>query len=259
MDDAATEPNAPPTDGMGHATEKPPVGQADVAAGLAEVRAAIARAAEDNERDPAEIQLVAISKTVPAEGILPALEAGQRVFGENYVQESTAKWPALRDRYPDVELHLVGPLQSNKAREAVALFDVIHTLDRLSLAAALAKEIDRTGREPKLLIQVNTGDEPQKGGIPVDQLDTLLSECRETHGLAIQGLMCIPPVEDPPSAHFALLAQLAKERNLPILSMGMSADYPAAIQVGATHVRVGTAIFGQRLKKGGAPPSLRTE
>lgn len=243
---AAPLPGPPPRAEIGHL---PPVGEADVAAGLAEVREGVARAARDSDRDPADVHLIAISKTVPAEIILPALVAGQRLFGENYVQESVAKWPALKERYPDVELHLVGPLQSNKAREAVALFDVIHSLDRLSLAAALAKEIERAGRAPKLLIQVNTGDEPQKGGVPVDQLDTLLSECRDTHGLAIHGLMCIPPVEDPPSAHFALLAKLAKERNLPILSMGMSADYPAAIQVGATHVRVGTAIFGQRLKK----------
>ncbi|MGC5777824.1 YggS family pyridoxal phosphate-dependent enzyme [Methylobacterium sp. NFXW15] len=243
---AAPLPGPPPRSDIGHI---PPVGEADVAAGLAEVREGVARAARDSDRDPAEVHLIAISKTIPAEGILPALEAGQRLFGENYVQESAAKWPTLKERFPDVELHLVGPLQSNKAREAVALFDVIHSLDRLSLAAALAKEITRTGRTPKLLIQVNTGDEPQKGGVPVDQLDTLLAECRDTHGLAIQGLMCIPPVEDPPSAHFALLAKLACERNLPILSMGMSSDYPAAIQVGATHVRVGTAIFGQRLKK----------
>ncbi len=250
MDDAISDSNAPATDGMGHGTAKPPVGQADVAAGLAEVRAAIARAAEDSERDPSEVQLVAVSKTGPAGGILPALEAGQRVFGENYVQESTAKWPDLRARYPDVELHLVGPLQSNKAREAVALFDVIHALDRPSLAAALAKEIARSGRTPKLLIQVNTGAEPQKGGVLPDQLATLLAECRDTHGLAIQGLMCIPPAEDPPSAHFALLARLAHEHDLPILSMGMSADFPAAIQLGATHVRVGTAIFGARKPKG---------
>ena len=227
----------------------PPVGEADVAAGLAEVRAGIRRAAEDSERDPASVHLVAVSKTVPAEGILPALEAGQRIFGENYVQESKAKWPALRERYPDVELHLVGPLQSNKAREAVELFDVIHGLDRLSLAAALAKEIQRTGRAPKLLIQVNTGDEAQKAGVSPDQVDVLLSECRETHGLAIHGLMCIPPAEDPPSPHFALLARIAARHGLPILSMGMSADYPAAIQMGATHVRVGTAIFGRRAKR----------
>ena len=236
--------DTPPT------AETPPVGEADVAAGLAEVRSGIARAAEACARDPAEIHLVAVSKTVPAAGILPALEAGQRLFGENYVQESRAKWPALKARYPDVELHLVGPLQSNKAREAVELFDVIHGLDRLSLAASLAKEIARTGRTPKLLIQVNTGDEPQKGGVSPAAVDTLLSECRDTHGLAIQGLMCIPPAEAPPSAHFALLARIAARHNLPILSMGMSADYPAAIQMGATHVRVGTAIFGARPRKG---------
>jgi pyridoxal phosphate enzyme (YggS family) len=219
---------------------------ADVVAGLEAVRHQIGQAAQDAERDPASVALIAVSKTIAAEGILPALEAGQRLFGENYVQESKAKWPALRERYPDVELHLVGPLQSNKAREAVELFDVIHGLDRLSLAAALAKEIERAGRAPKLLIQVNTGDEPQKGGVSPSDVDTLLSECRETHGLAIQGLMCIPPAEAPPSAHFALLARIAKAHNLPILSMGMSADYPAAIQMGATHVRVGTAIFGAR-------------
>ncbi len=234
-------------------SRKEKVGAADVAAGLAQVRAGIARAAADSGRDPGTVHLVAISKTVPAEGILPALEAGQRLFGENYVQESAAKWPALRERFPDVELHFVGPLQSNKAREAVALFDVIHSLDRLSLAAALAKEIakerDRSGRAPKLLIQVNTGEEPQKGGIIPGDLATLLAECRGTHGLAIHGLMCIPPADAPPSAHFALLARLAREHDLPILSMGMSADYPAAIQVGATHVRVGTAIFGARTSK----------
>ena len=227
----------------------PPVGEADVAAGLAEVRAGIRRAAEDSERDPAGVHLIAISKTVPGDGILPALEAGQRLFGENYVQESVAKWPALKERFPDTELHFVGPLQSNKAREAVALFDVIHSLDRLSLAAALAKEIDRAGRTPKLLIQVNTGDEVQKAGVAPDQVETLLAECRDTHGLAIHGLMCIPPADDPPSPHFALLARIAREQGLPILSMGMSADYAAAIQMGATHVRVGTAIFGRRLKR----------
>jgi pyridoxal phosphate enzyme (YggS family) len=227
-----------------------PPSAADVVAGLAAVRRQIAQAAEDAERDPASVALVAVSKTIPAAGILPALEAGQRLFGENYVQESKAKWPALRERFPDVELHLVGPLQSNKAREAVELFDVIHGLDRLSLAAALAKEIERAGRAPKLLIQVNTGDEPQKGGVSPAQVDTLLSECRETHGLAIQGLMCIPPAEAPPSPHFALLARIAERHTLPILSMGMSADYPAAIQMGATHVRVGTAIFGARPRKG---------
>lgn len=229
--------------------EKSPVGEADVAAGLAEVRGNIARAAHDFERDPADIHLIAVSKTVPAEHILPALEGGQRLFGENYVQESRAKWPALKERFCDVELHLVGPLQSNKAREAVELFDCIHSLDRLSLAAALAKEIARAGRAPKLLIQVNTGEEKQKGGVAPDAVETLLTECRDTHGLAIHGLMCIPPADDPPSPHFALLGRIAQRHRLPILSMGMSADYEAAIQMGATHVRVGTAIFGAREKK----------
>ena len=241
MTDPTTEPAPSPAAAL-------PVGEADVAAGLAEVRAGIAQAAGDSGRDPATVHLVAVSKTVPAAGILPALEAGQRLFGENYVQEARAKWPELRARFPDAELHLVGPLQSNKAREAVELFDVIHALDRLSLAAALAKEIARTGRTPRLLIQVNTGAEPQKGGVLPEQADALLAECRDTHGLAINGLMCVPPVADPPSAHFALLARLAERHNLPILSMGMSADYPAAIQLGATHVRVGTAIFGARAR-----------
>ena len=240
------------TDSVSHTPldQKPPVGEADVVAGLTEVRGNIARAARDFERDPADIHLIAVSKTVAAEHILPALEAGQRLFGENYVQESKAKWPALKERFPDVELHLVGPLQSNKAREAVELFDCIHSLDRLSLAAALAKEIARAGRAPKLLIQVNTGEEEQKGGISPGDVETLLTECRDTHGLAIQGLMCIPPFDDPPSPHFALLRRIADRQRLPILSMGMSADYEAAIQLGATHVRVGTAIFGAREKKG---------
>jgi PLP dependent protein len=226
-----------------------PLAAPDPAAALAEVRDGIRRAAEDAERDPASVSLIAVSKTVPAEGIQPAIRAGQRLFGENSVQETRAKWPALREHHPDIELHLIGPLQSNKARDAVELFDVIHTLDRLSLAAALAKEIARAGRTPKLLIQVNTGDEPQKGGVSPAQFDTLYLEARDTHGLAIQGLMCIPPAEDPPSAHFALLARIAERHNLPILSMGMSADYPAAVQMGATHVRVGTAIFGARPRK----------
>ncbi|HEX8417397.1 MAG TPA: YggS family pyridoxal phosphate-dependent enzyme, partial [Methylobacterium sp.] len=196
-----------------------PPSTADVAGNLATVQAGIRRAAEDSERDPSSVALIAVSKTIPTEGILPALEAGQRLFGENYVQESRAKWPDLRARFPDVELHLVGPLQSNKARDAVELFDVIHSLDRPSLAAALAKEIARAGRAPKLIVQVNTGDEPQKGGVPPAEVDALLAACRETHGLAIHGLMCIPPAEDPPSAHFGLLAQIARRHDLAILSM----------------------------------------
>ncbi|MET7246478.1 YggS family pyridoxal phosphate-dependent enzyme [Methylobacterium sp. EM32] len=221
-----------------------------VMANLAELREAIARAVEDNERASTDVALIAVSKTMPAEAIRPALEAGQRLFGENYVQEAKAKWPALREAFPDVELHLIGPLQSNKAREAVELFDVIHTLDRTSLAASLAKEIQRSGRHPRLLVQVNTGEEPQKGGVAPGAVDAFLAECRETHGLAVSGLMCIPPAEDPPSAHFGLLAAIARRHALPVLSMGMSADYPAAIQMGATHVRVGSAIFGARQMRG---------
>ncbi len=213
---------------------------------LLAVREAIARAARDSGRDPAEVTLMAVSKTFPAEAIEPVLAAGQRIFGENYVQEAKAKWPPLRERYPDAEIHLIGPLQSNKAKEAVALFDAIHSLDRPSLAEALAKEIARQGRRPRLLVQVNTGEEPQKGGVLPREADAFLAACRERWGLTVEGLMAIPPAEDPPSPHFALLATIAKRHALPLLSMGMSADFEAAIQLGATHVRVGSAIFGER-------------
>jgi len=216
--------------------------------GLIKVRAAIHRAASDYGRDPSSITLVAVSKTFPAEAIEPVLAAGQRVFGENYVQEAKAKWPALRERYPDVELHMIGPLQSNKAKEAVQLFDAIHTLDRPSLAEALAKEIAKTGKRPRLLVQVNTGEEPQKGGVAPAEVDVFLEACRTKYGLTVEGLMCIPPAEDPPSPHFALLNTMAKRSGLKVLSMGMSADFDAAIQLGATHVRVGSAIFGARTK-----------
>jgi PLP dependent protein len=211
-----------------------------------DVRAAIARAARDSGRDPEDVTLVAVSKTFPAEAIEPVLAAGQRAFGENYVQEAKGKWPALRERFGEVELHLIGPLQSNKARDAVALFDVIHTLDRPSLAEALAKEIARAGRAPRLLVQVNTGEEPQKGGVAPGEADAFLDSCRARYGLAVEGLMCIPPEKDPPSPHFALLATIARRNRLKTLSMGMSADFEAAIQLGATHVRVGSAIFGAR-------------
>ena len=217
-----------------------------VVARLNGVRAGIARAAGDCGRDPANVTLIAVSKTFPAEAVEPVLAAGQRAFGENYVQEAKAKWPALRERYPDVELHLIGPLQSNKARDAVALFDVIHTVDRPSLAEALAKEIARAGRAPRLLVQVNTGEEPQKGGIAPADADAFLEACRARYGLVVDGLMCIPPETDPPSPHFALLATIARRNGLKLLSMGMSADFEAAIQLGATHVRVGSAIFGMR-------------
>lgn len=217
-----------------------------IAARLEAVRQEVARAARDNGRDPGSVMLVAVSKTKPKEAIAQALEAGQRVFGENYVQEAKEKWPELRDAWPGVELHMVGPLQSNKAKDAVALFDVIETLDRESLAKELAREIARTGRTPRLCVQVNTGDEPQKGGVSPRDADAFIARCREVHGLAIDGLMCIPPADDQPSPHFALLARIAQRNGLKTLSMGMSADYAAAIQLGATHVRVGTAIFGER-------------
>jgi PLP dependent protein len=213
---------------------------------LHKVRSLIARRVADVGRLAGSVQLVAVSKTFPAEAILPVLEAGQRTFGENYVQEAKAKWPALRERFPDARVHMIGPLQSNKAGEAVRLFDCIQSLDRESLAKELAKEIAKSGRAPELLVQVNTGSEPQKGGVPPDATEAFVNRCRDAHGLAISGLMCIPPADQPPSPHFALLARLVKALDLPLLSMGMSADYEAAIQLGATHVRVGSAIFGAR-------------
>jgi hypothetical protein len=218
----------------------------DTVTRLAGVRAAIDRAARDFERDPKTVALIAVSKTMPPEAIVPALEAGQRVFGENYVQEAKTKWPALRERFPEAQVHMIGPLQSNKAKEAVALFDAIHSLDRESLAKELAREIAKAGRAPTLFVQVNTGEEPQKGGVVPAEVDDFLTLCRVHHGLEIAGLMCIPPAEEPPSPHFALLATIAASNGLAGLSMGMSADYEAAIQLGATHVRVGSAIFGAR-------------
>jgi PLP dependent protein len=213
---------------------------------LAKVRAEIARACADARRDPASVTLVAISKTFGAEAIEPVIAAGQRVFGENRVQEAKAKWPALRERYPDIELHLVGSLQSNKAKEAVALFDAIHSVDRPSLAEALAKEIGKQGRAPTLFVEVNTGAEPQKAGVLPEEADGFLKTCRDDYGLVIAGLMCIPPADEPPAPHFALTAKIARRNGLALLSMGMSADFPVAIAFGATHVRVGTAIFGGR-------------
>jgi len=220
--------------------------QANQVEQLAAVEARIARAARDAGRDARSVALVAVSKTHQAEAIEPVLAAGQRVFGENYVQEAKAKWPALRERYEGVELHLVGPLQSNKAREAVELFEAIHALDRESLAKALRAAIDRAGRHPRLFIQVNTGEEAQKAGIAPGEADRFIAACREAHGLDIEGLMAIPPAGDPPSPHFALLGKIAARNGLSLLSMGMSEDYEAAIQLGATHVRVGSAIFGAR-------------
>lgn len=205
------------------------------------------RAAEAAAGRPAgAVALVAVSKTHPAERILPVLRAGHRIFGENRVQEAEAKFPALRREFPDLELHLIGPLQTNKVREAVALFDVIETLDRPRLAEALARECRRQGRWPSLYVQVNTGREPQKAGIDPGQVDAFLAACRTEHGLAPAGLMCIPPAAEDPEPHFRLLRDMAQRNGLTRLSMGMSDDYPAAVRCGATHVRIGTAIFGAR-------------
>jgi hypothetical protein len=219
---------------------------AAIASRLAAVKARIAEACARAGRDPAAVTLVAVSKTHPAEAVLAALGAGQDVFGENRVQEAMAKFPPLRPAHPQLRLHLIGALQTNKAREAVRVADVIESLDRPKLAAALAEAMRKEGRTPALLVQVNTGDEPQKAGIPRAEADAFLRACREEHGLTISGLMCIPPVEADPRPHFAHLAALAARHGLATLSMGMSGDYEAAIAEGATHVRVGTAIFGSR-------------
>jgi pyridoxal phosphate enzyme (YggS family) len=213
---------------------------------LAAVEAEIARACRDARRDRASVTLIAVSKTFAADAIVPVIAAGQRVFGENRVQEAKAKWPALTTAYPDIKLHLIGPLQSNKAREAVALFDAIHSVDRPSICQALAKEIESQNRHPELFIQINTGEEPQKAGIAPGEADAFLASCRDTYGLEITGLMCIPPVNEPPAAHFALTAKIAARNGLKNLSMGMSADFATAIALGATHIRVGSAIFGHR-------------
>ena len=223
-----------------------PDGQAPTAvAAWDAVRVRVARAARDAERDPATVALVAVSKTYGAEAIAPVIAAGQRLFGENRVQEAKAKWPALRAGVPDLELHLIGPLQTNKVREAMALFDVIETLDRPRLAEALAAERDRGGRSPRFFVQVNTGAEPQKAGVLPEEADGFVARCRSL-GLAVDGLMCIPPADQQASPHFALLAAIAARNGVGRLSMGMSADFELAIQLGATHVRVGSAIFGAR-------------
>jgi len=218
----------------------------EVAANLAEVRARIAATAGEAGRDPDTVTLIAVGKVQPLERVEAALLAGQRVFGENRVQEAQGKWPGLRERFAGVELHLIGPLQTNKVRDAVALFDVIQTVDRPKLAAELAREMDRQGRRPECYIQINTGEEAQKAGIVPAEADAFIEVCRSGHGLPVVGLMCIPPVDDDPSLHFALLRELAKRHGLERLSMGMSGDYEAAVALGATHVRVGTAIFGAR-------------
>jgi pyridoxal phosphate enzyme (YggS family) len=234
MDDTAVQspvrPTADPADSRG------------IAQRLAEVRARIAAAAPD----PSRVTLVAVGKTWPAAVLEAAIVAGQRVFGENRVQEAAAKWPPLKEEYPDVVLHLIGPLQTNKAREAVALFDVIETVDRPRLAARLAREMAALGRRLPCYVQVNTGEEAQKAGVAPADADRFIAECRQTHGLQVEGLMCIPPVDEEPSLHFALLREIARRNGLAVLSMGMTADYEIALRFGATHVRIGTAIFGAR-------------
>ncbi len=214
--------------------------------GLATVEQDITRACSDARRDRSSVTLIAVSKTFNADAISPIIRAGQLVFGENRVQEAKAKWPALMSVYPDIALHLIGPLQSNKAKEAVALFDAIHSVDRPSICQALAREINSQNRRPQLFVQLNTGEEPQKAGIAPSEADAFIAAAREQYGLEISGLMCIPPVNDAPAPHFALTAKIAARNGLTNLSMGMSADFKIAIQLGATHVRVGSAIFGHR-------------
>jgi pyridoxal phosphate enzyme (YggS family) len=235
MESPADQPNDPRTDEA-----------ARLLAQFNEVQRQVTRMAIASGRAPNRVTLVVASKTQDPTRILPLLNAGHRTFGENRVQEALGKWPKLKEAYADVELRLIGPLQTNKAREAVALFDVIETLDRPRLAAALANEMARQNRRPKLYIEVNTGDEPQKAGVPALSADAFIRQCREVFGLQISGLMCIPPVGEQVSPHFALLAAIAKRNGVSDLSMGMSADFPLAIQLGATHVRVGSAIFGER-------------
>jgi pyridoxal phosphate enzyme (YggS family) len=213
---------------------------------LADVTRRIAEAARAAGRDPGQVTLVAVSKTHGADKVRELLAAGQRVFGENRVQEAEEKYPALKADYPDLQLHLIGPLQTNKARDAVALFDVIESVDRERLAATLAKEMARASRRPDCFIQVNTGEEPQKAGILPAELDAFVAACRDTHKLPVVGLMCIPPVDEEPALHFALLVKMAARNGLAKVSMGMSADYEIAVRLGATHVRVGSALFGAR-------------
>lgn len=218
----------------------------DIVKNLRNVEDEIAAVAREAGRQPQDVALVAVSKTFDAAEIRPVLAAGQRAFGENRVQEAQAKWPELREEFSDVVLHLIGPLQSNKAKDAVALFDVIETVDREKIAAALAAEIRKQGRHPRLYVQINTGLEPQKAGIDPGEAVEFVKRCREVHGLQVEGLMCIPPVDENPGPHFALLEKLARDAGVAKLSMGMSGDFPTAIAFGATSVRVGSAIFGSR-------------
>jgi PLP dependent protein len=219
-----------------------------IADGLERVRTEIVRTCRDARRDPAEVTLVAVSKTFGADAIEPGVAAGQRVFGENRVQEAKAKWPPLLSKHAGIQLHLIGPLQSNKVKEAVALFDAIHSVDRASLCEALSKEIGKQRRRPVLFAEINTGAESQKAGVLPQDADGFLTTCRDKYGLTISGLMCIPPLDEAPGPHFALTAKIAKRNDLKLLSMGMSADFTTAIALGATHIRVGSAIFGERTK-----------
>ena len=217
-----------------------------LASSLRAVQGEIGEAARACGRSPATVKLIAVTKMVPEDRIEVAISAGQRRFGENRVQEAKAKWPAIKARHPDIELHLIGPLQTNKVRDALALFDVIQTVDRPKLAAALAGELARSEKRPRFFVQVNTGEEPQKAGVLPGEADAFVRACREAHGLDIEGLMCIPPFDEEPSLHFALLAKIAARLGLKELSMGMSGDFKTAIAFGATYVRIGTAIFGPR-------------
>jgi PLP dependent protein len=228
------------------AEQNPPPLTPSLPNALASVEYDIFRACNEARRERASVTLIAVSKTFDAGAITPVIEAGARVFGENRVQEAKAKWPGLMSVYPGIALHLIGPLQSNKAKEAVALFDAIHSVDRPSICEALAKEIVSQKRRPQLFVQLNTGEEPQKAGIAPSEADAFISNCRDKYGLAISGLMCIPPLDDAPAPHFALTAKIAARNGLANLSMGMSADFAIAIQFGATHIRVGSAIFGAR-------------
>ncbi len=213
---------------------------------LAAVEREVAAACAEAGREPSTVTLIAVAKTFPAQTIRPIIAARHRVFGESRVQEAKAKWSALKAANPGLELHMIGPLQSNKAREALALFDAIHSVDRPSLCAALGKEIERQGRQPLLFVEINTGAEPQKAGVLPQDADAFLRNCAATYGLTISGLMCIPPFDEPPAPHFALTAKIARRNGLGLLSMGMSGDFAQAIRLGATHVRIGSAIFGER-------------
>ncbi len=229
-------------------------GEATVAERLAACLARIRAAAAACGRAPEEVTLVAVSKIHSAESVEAAIAAGQRVFGENRVQEAQSKYPALKEAHPDIKLHLIGPLQTNKAGDAVALFDVIETLDRPKLARVLAREMEKQGRRPSCFVQVNTGAEPQKAGVLPGEADALIALARDELGLPVEGLMCIPPLDEEPSLHFALLREIARRNGVGLLSMGMSADFETAVRFGATHVRLGTAIFGER----SPPPQSRT-